>query len=132
MLATTPYRIDMIFICNNRNFYLHIIIVARFSASMTKSRDGNVPCSLHLPSCSRTAFDCTMRNDAPDGHSLYLPGDVQAQILGHVSHSEIQRLRETGPVFLHAALRARYSTVHLDFAQIAKTKSLLSLIHRLR
>jgi hypothetical protein len=73
-----------------------------------------------------------MRNDAPDGHSLHLPGDVQAHILGHVSYSELQRLRRTGPIFLHAALRARYSTVHLDFAEIAKTKSLLSLIHRLR
>jgi hypothetical protein len=47
-------------------------------------------------------------------------------------YSEMQRLRATGPIFLHAALRARYSTVHLDFAEIAKTKSLLSLIHRLR
>jgi hypothetical protein len=62
-----------------------------------------------------------------------VPGDVQAHILDYMSYAEVQRLRATGPVFLHAALRARHRVICLDFTQVMnKKKSPIRRIRRLR
>jgi hypothetical protein len=63
---------------------------------------------------------------------IHISGDIQSHILEHMSYSEIQRLRQTSSVFLHAALRARYSTVNLDFTRSDGGLSPVDLIRRLR
>jgi hypothetical protein len=75
----------------------------------------------------------TMVDVSPESHGFHVPRDVQAHILDYMSYAEVQRLRATGPVFLHAALRARHSVICLDFTQVMnKKKSPIRRIRRLR
>jgi hypothetical protein len=72
--------------------------------------------------------------DAPvtEISGIHIPGNIQSHILEHMSYSETQRLWQTSPVFLHAALRARYNTVNLDFTRSDEALSSIDLIRRLR
>jgi hypothetical protein len=74
----------------------------------------------------------TMVDVSLESRGFHVPGDVQAHILDYMSYSEVQRLRATGPVFLHAALRARHSVICLDFTQVTNKKSPIRRIRRLR
>jgi hypothetical protein len=75
----------------------------------------------------------TMVDVSIESHRFHVPGDVQAHILDYMSYAEVQRLRATGPVFLHAALRARHSVICLDLTLVTnKKKSPIRCIRRLR